>query len=163
MNGATRWVLSAALLLAGATGCGPGPQGAPLSIRDLGLKMHLPVDWFVDAQSRLESEHGLRFYDIRKPDDNFGIIQVFAWQDDNLEEVVRQQAAAAGANILSIKTRKLGSYPAVEMTSQGEFTVLEINVIRHKRRIRIAWHTRPAEFRRQRAELRASLGSVRFD
>lgn len=153
MRTKTTCLLSAAIALAAAAGCGPAGGTSTVNVPELGLTMALPEGWVADSQNPR------MFYDREERDDNFGMIEDCPLEGKTLAEYV-DALPATGAKFLSKTPLKIGGHDAFEVVSEAAYTFIEVNIEKGDRVIRVSFRTLKEDFPEYEAAMREALRSI---
>lgn len=144
------------LALAMVAGCS-GLSGSPtVDVQDLGLKMELPPGW------RMERDNPRMMADAGNPDNHFGLIEDFPAEGKSLDQHVEEMTRMDAAAVRSRQPKTIGGYPAVELVSEAQFSVLEVIIQKDDRIIRVSFRVEKEALPIQGAALRQALESIRF-
>jgi len=150
-----RW-MTTGLVIAVMIGCGGGGGTSNLEVEELGLSMELPSGWKVDRQSRR------MFYDVKNRDDNYGLVEDYSLEGQPLSEYADTMSKAAGAKIYSKALLTISGHEAIELVSGAAYTVIEVDIKKGDRIIRVSMRTLKQDFSGYEESLRAALRSIKI-
>ncbi len=143
----------AGLALAAAAGCGPAGGSSTVNVPELGLTMALPVGWVADPSNPR------MFYDREERDDNFGMVEDYPLEGKTLAEYV-DALPAMGAKFLSKTPLTISGHDAFEIVSQAAYTVIEVNIKKGDRVIRVSFRALTEDFPEHEASMREALQGI---
>lgn len=181
-----RWLTVVFLVGMVSSGCGRGAGGARVEVAELGLSMVLPAGWRADRRNP-----GM-FLDRAKPDDNFGMVDEYPLEGKTLSEYVdwalgsveglekAQEALLKGlaeavgdegggaegsfrTGLVSRTPLTISGLEAIELVTQGVYTVIEVNIRKGNSVIRVSFRTLKEDFSEQEAALRGALRSIEIE
>ncbi len=142
---------AAAIVLSVVLGCGGAKMD--LSLPELGLSMHLPSGWTVDGQNPR------MFFDARNREDNYGLVEDYPLEGLSFEEYVASMPTG-GATIVSKKPTIVSGHEAMEVVSEALYTVIEVNIHKGDRVIRVSFRALKDDYPEHEPSYRESLRSI---
>jgi len=141
-------------LLALLVGCGEGAGGSAVEVPELGLSMKLPPGW------RARASEPRMFYDGDNREDNFGMVEDYPLEGLTLEEYVEKMSKAGAPQVLSKTPCTVGGCEAVEMVTEAEYAVVEVDIRKGDRVIRVSFRTLAEDLPEHEESFRAALRSI---
>lgn len=136
-------------------GCKAAKKQARVEVAELGLSLKLPAGWETDKQnSRM-------FYETRNRDDNFGMVEDYPLEGKSLNEYVDYMLPAGSPERIISKTPiTINGREAIETVSEAEYTVIDANILKNDRVIRVSFRTLKKDFSKYEPFFRTSLQSI---
>ena len=137
-------------------GCKAVKSQAKVAVAELGLSMKLPSGWEADKQNPR------MFYETKNRDDNFGMVEDYPLEGKSLNEYVEYMLPAGAPNRIISKTPiTINGYEAIEVVSEAEYTVIDVNILKNDRIVRVSFRTLREDFPKHEPSLRTSLQSIK--
>ncbi len=179
------WVL-VLLLLGTLSGCGGGLGRQKVKISEIGFSMTLPSGWSVDRQNP-------RFFFDSSNSDNSGMVEDYPLEGKTLDEYLDSElgfmekmeeaqkalveelekaviGAASGAladafkvRIISRTPRTINGLDAVELVTEAAYAMIEVDIQKGDRVIRVSFRALKEEFPKHEPALREALESVKIE
>lgn len=135
-------------------GCVGGQGKAKLEVPELGLSMELPAGWIVDRQNPRMC------FETKNKVDNFGMVEDYSLEGQTLNEYVERMSKVGAAEIISSTPLTIGGREAVQVVTEALYTVIEIDVRKGDRVVRVSFRTLREDFPQYEPFLRKALQSV---
>ena len=133
-------------------GCVNKRSSGKVNIPELGLFMNLPSGWRVDKRDPR------MFLDAANPDDNFGMVEIYPLKGKTLAEFLEENIGEI--RTISKITRRISGFEAIEIVTEAEYTVIEVNIGKGDEVIRVSFRTLKTDFPKFEASFRSALQSI---